>query len=119
METMTKLKARVRNGSQFLRELDPDWFKKIDIDTIDLHDPKKCILGQVFGDYCTIANKLEDDRVLCHYYLDGSKYKSHVFDDDFCQCGFDLAYHHDKDDEVHLVELWTTTILRIKQQVTT
>ena len=104
MESMTKLKARVRNGSQLLRELEPDWYKKVNPDTIDFHNPKNCILGQVFGNYCEIANKL----------IDESRLDIFGFDNGFAQCGFDLAFHHDKDDEIHLIELWTATILRIK-----
>lgn len=104
METMKIIKERVRKGANLLRTLDSKWYEKVNVNTIDLHSASDCLLGQVFGDYCIVANKLKNDGTLSIY----------GFDSDFCQHGFDYAFHHDKEDEIKIIEIWKNTILRIK-----
>jgi len=39
---------RVEKGAKLLDEYDPDWFKKIDLDTLQLYNCVFCVLGQLF-----------------------------------------------------------------------
>ena len=41
----------VRDAAKRLDEIEPNWFNKIDFETIDMNDCKNCILGQIFGYY--------------------------------------------------------------------
>lgn len=48
---MTDYAARVREGATLLDEMVPDWFRRIDTDTLNLNDGFMCVLGQVGGDW--------------------------------------------------------------------
>lgn len=69
--------ARVRKGAEFLEKKYPGWLDKIDLDTLDMYNPKKCVLGQLFGFYGReVASKLEkrgfdilDDEPVEHYSM--------------------------------------------------
>lgn len=41
----------VRKASESLDDIKPDWYKDIDLDTIDMGDCNECLLGQLFGGY--------------------------------------------------------------------
>lgn len=42
---------RVAAGAAWLDDHDPDWYDRIDLDTLALADCGLCVLGQAFGDY--------------------------------------------------------------------
>lgn len=44
---------RVAAGAAWLDEKYPAWIDRIDVDTLNVASPCKCILGQAFGDYDT------------------------------------------------------------------
>ena len=46
-----KLRERVERGAQLLDRLEPDWFKVIDPEYLDMEKCSRCILGQLHGDY--------------------------------------------------------------------
>ena len=41
----------VKKGIARLSRKRSTWFKTIDIETLDMDSPRRCILGQVFGNY--------------------------------------------------------------------
>lgn len=46
---------------QLTRKLDkrqPNWYRKINPETLDLHSNRYCVLGQVYGDYQWAPSKL-------------------------------------------------------------
>lgn len=43
----------VRNGIAVLDKMLPEWKSRVDLDTLCMHDPGNCILGQVFVVYST------------------------------------------------------------------
>ena len=44
--------AQIQAGAKLLEEkVGPDWFKKIDLQRLDMFDCFHCVLGQIFGDY--------------------------------------------------------------------
>lgn len=49
----TNYKAAVNNGIRLLDKENPDWRRHINIDTLDVSDCTNCILGQLYGHYCT------------------------------------------------------------------
>ena len=42
---------RVKLGALLLDDIDPNWYNKIDLDTLQLSSPCHCILGQLYGFY--------------------------------------------------------------------
>src|SRR5438309_1704809 len=47
----TDLQAAVQRGAAWLDEHQPDWWRKIDTQLLDLNNPCRCVLGQLRGDY--------------------------------------------------------------------
>lgn len=45
------IKARVERGIKLLDEKIPDWFNKIDVETLNMSDSSKCIIGQLLASY--------------------------------------------------------------------
>ena len=41
----------IREAADILDEMVPGWYKKINLDTLDMGENKLCILGQVYGNY--------------------------------------------------------------------
>lgn len=48
---MASIEERVESGARWLDEHRPGWWRRIDLDTLDLGDPCKCVLGQEYGDF--------------------------------------------------------------------
>lgn len=46
---MSKQLERVQRGARLLDEKVPEWFNKIDIETLNIASCLKCVLGQLFG----------------------------------------------------------------------
>lgn len=49
--TAEKARERVQRGATYLDEVDPDWYRRVDSDTLELEDGKHCILGQLHGEF--------------------------------------------------------------------
>lgn len=45
--TDTAVMERVADGCALLDEFDPDWWEVIDLPSLDLEDPQRCVLGQL------------------------------------------------------------------------
>ena len=58
MKLKERLKKRIQAGIAFLNVKSPNWLKKIDLEKLDLNEPKLCILGEVYGDYHEAKEKL-------------------------------------------------------------
>jgi hypothetical protein len=43
---MSEVLGRVNRGAALLDEFDPGWWEVIDVDTIDISDIERCIIGQ-------------------------------------------------------------------------
>lgn len=43
---MSTITERVAAGAAFLDERDPEWWREIDLDALELDDPSACVLGQ-------------------------------------------------------------------------
>ncbi len=64
---MNKYTLAVERGIEFLNENVPDWYKVIELESLDLLDGKACILGQLYGDYYDALDDLfpnDDDEVM-------------------------------------------------------
>lgn len=49
---LTEVAARVERGAAYLTERRPRWFWEVDLNQLNLRDPKRCVLGQLGeGDY--------------------------------------------------------------------
>lgn len=54
----------VKRGSTLLDHQQPNWYKNIDLNKLDLSDSDKCILGQTFGNF--YENPLVSEFILGH-----------------------------------------------------
>ena len=51
---------QIQAGAKLLEEkVEPDWFKKIDLQRLDMFHCTFCVLGQIFGDYFDGLAQLE------------------------------------------------------------
>jgi len=41
----------VQNGVAALNKIEPEWWTKVSLWKLDMHSTRRCILGQVFGDF--------------------------------------------------------------------
>lgn len=53
--TQAEATARVMKGAAHLDLVRPNWFRQIDVGTLTLHDPCGCIVGQLAGNYFSLA----------------------------------------------------------------
>jgi len=49
--TTAYARQRVRRGATYLDDLDPDWHRRVDPDTLELANGQACVLGQLHGDF--------------------------------------------------------------------
>lgn len=49
MEATDKIKTAVEKGMELLDARVPNWWRKIDLDELDMKDCAQCVLGQTFG----------------------------------------------------------------------
>lgn len=49
--TAEKARERVDRGATYLDEVDPEWYRRVDSDTLELGDGQHCILGQLHGEF--------------------------------------------------------------------
>lgn len=78
----------VRDGVAVLDKAVPNWFTRIDTETLDLDSSQACILGQLFGDYSEGMTYMmdrhglkvfDDDWALRHGFLTGCLEEGRVF----------------------------------------
>ena len=48
---MSSLRDRAAAGAAFLDRAEPDWFKRVNPETLDLAHGNLCVLGQLYGTY--------------------------------------------------------------------
>ncbi len=70
MLTKDEAQARVRSGAAYLDQLYPAWADHININTFDLADCCRCVLGQLHGDYFTAV---VDRRIIPRYAWQGPR----------------------------------------------
>lgn len=71
-------RKRVEAGARLLdEELGTDWVHDVDLERLDLNSVCRCVLGQIYGDFCEAARELADTP---NHELDGPAY------------GFDYGY---------------------------
>jgi hypothetical protein len=46
-------------GAEFLDNEDPDWYKKVDRQTLRMSDCVQCVLGQLYGSYVAACRELD------------------------------------------------------------
>jgi len=51
---MDALQLRINKSMDLLDLLDPEWVNKVDVDTLEMHDPTVCVAGQTVG-YGTVC----------------------------------------------------------------
>ncbi len=57
--TEAKLQERVEAGAAFLNVVYPRWYKHMNTKILDLGDPHKCVLGELYGGYSTGKDALD------------------------------------------------------------
>lgn len=89
-----RIKDRVRSGANELRRVNPDWYKKLNLNSLNLADRDNDILSQIFGSF-----------VDGFYFLNLSVCGCGPDDRDLCDFGFD-AYDIVNDEHVQLTSEW-------------
>lgn len=49
--TPDRARERVQRGAEYLDGIDPDWYRRVDSETLELGDGEHCILGQLHGEF--------------------------------------------------------------------
>lgn len=49
---------KIRNGIKFLDQDKPGWEHEIDLDKLELSDCVSCVLGQTFGNYYNVLDRI-------------------------------------------------------------
>ena len=49
--TRQELKKRINLGVEWLDNVIPDWYVAIELDRLNMNQPRSCICGQVFSDF--------------------------------------------------------------------
>lgn len=49
--TAKNARERVQRGAEYLDDLDPEWYRHVDSETLELGDGRHCILGQLHGEF--------------------------------------------------------------------
>jgi hypothetical protein len=95
---------RVHDGAAILDKANPEWYKNVNPDTINLRSSKDCVIGQLYGDFFnglqTIGIEHDVDECLagnCAY----TRY------------GFSATYQFG--DELELISAWGGSILARKR----
>jgi len=60
---MSTIANRVKKGAELLDTAQPNWYEQIELSQLDLSSCKKCILGQMFGDFSDGAEVLFKDEL--------------------------------------------------------
>lgn len=88
------IEERIAAGAAWLDANRPGWVDRIDLDTLRLDNPCRCILGQEYGDFYTAP-----------YEIRG------VLGEMATQLGFDAKLTDDGADYAELTEAWQRLIL--------
>jgi hypothetical protein len=92
-----QIRERVERGAKFLDEQMPEWIDEIDLNTLALRSPCRCVLGQLFGDYSEGVDALDLD-----------------FPDEEDR-GFHIAFDETRSRWEELTEAWKSLILARRQ----
>lgn len=49
--TPEKVRERVARGAAYLDDIDPEWYRRVDAETLELDDGRHCVLGQLHGEF--------------------------------------------------------------------
>jgi hypothetical protein len=49
--TPENARERVRRGATYLDDVDPEWYRRVDAETLELADGRHCVLGQLHGEF--------------------------------------------------------------------
>jgi len=49
--TPERVRQRVQRGAAYLDDVDPEWYRHVDAETLELGDGRHCILGQMHGEF--------------------------------------------------------------------
>lgn len=49
--TPSKVRERVQRGASYLDDVDPEWYRHVNSETLELDDGQHCVLGQLHGEF--------------------------------------------------------------------
>lgn len=49
--TPEQVRERVQRGAEYLDGVDPEWYRRVDSETLELEDGRHCVLGQLHGEF--------------------------------------------------------------------
>lgn len=110
------LRPVVRKGIKFLNEREPGWRKRIDLNTLDVANCAKCVLGQLYGEYGTGVHKLFPELGREFNYL-GGVLGEHGFTTQASADCHRMILNGDRDRWDRLTAAWRTELAPRKHRV--
>jgi len=49
--TPARARERVQRGAEYLDDMDPEWYRRVDAESLELGNGRHCILGQLHGEF--------------------------------------------------------------------
>src|SRR5690606_23228961 len=86
----------IQDGLKLINQKNPEWFKKIDLDILDMNSVDHCILGQVYGGY--------------------EKGKQEIGIDNGIYYGFAPEYAYRDPQKCSLTQEWKEAILKLREE---
>ena len=109
---------RVARGVEYLNKYNPDWYKQVHIESLEIQDCLGCVLGQLHGSYMIGLSTYSTPELP----TDGKYYAGDwdadwpiVFGFDGRPMGKNDIFQVYLDDCVALTDAWKTAITRLRQ----
>lgn len=68
----------IAKGIELLNKINPGWVDKINLEELDMRSANKCIIGQLYNDYCIAMPEIERDHNCDRSDLAFSGYQGHI-----------------------------------------
>ncbi len=110
-----KMQKRVKRGIRYLNEVKPNWYKKINLNKLNLQKEDVCVCGQLFKSFWSVI--YHDDT----YDGEARKQKKIAMRyKDACKRGFALTknlYIHNKKESYDLLtRIWYIEICKLREK---
>lgn len=103
---------RVARGAEYLDGINPDWFKLVDTEHIDMRSGSRCIAGQVFGSYGNLPVRREARLKAAVQRSKGRHWREGwTFDRMEGRC-YELGFMANYSEESRLTDLWIDAVKR-------
>ena len=72
------LEKEITKGIELLNKINPGWVDKINLEELNMFCSDKCIIGQLYGDYCDAMPTIERDYKVDRFAYGFSSFSSNI-----------------------------------------